>query len=82
MLIDELLFSESNSRFIMTVSRKNLDEFLSLSSKIGAKVAEIGRVTDTGELSMSDNKGRILTCDIEAMRKAWTDPIPTSLGGL
>jgi phosphoribosylformylglycinamidine synthase len=82
MLIDELLFSESNSRFIMTVSRKNLDEFLSLSSKIGVKVAEIGRVTDTGELLMSDNRGRILTCDIEAMRKAWTNSIPTSLGGV
>jgi phosphoribosylformylglycinamidine synthase len=82
MLTDELLFSESNSRFIMTVSRKNLDEFLSLASKIGVKVAEIGRVTDTGELLMSDNKSRVLACGIEAMHKAWSDPIPMSIGGV
>jgi phosphoribosylformylglycinamidine synthase len=82
MLTDELLFSESNSRFIMTVSRKNLNEFLSLVSKIGARVAEIGRVTDTGELLMSDNKGKVLACGVEAMRKAWSDSIPMSIGGV
>jgi phosphoribosylformylglycinamidine synthase len=81
MQVDELLFSESNSRFIMTVSRKNLDEFLSLASKVGAKVAEIGRVTDTGELVMLDNKERILTCGVEPMRKAWSESLSDSIGG-
>jgi phosphoribosylformylglycinamidine synthase len=81
MLIDELLFSESNARFIMTVSRKNVDEFLSLASKIGVKVAEIGRVVDTGELSMSDNKGVVVTCGIEALRKSWSDSMPRAIGG-
>jgi phosphoribosylformylglycinamidine (FGAM) synthase-like enzyme len=65
----------------MTVSRKNLDEFLSLTSKVGAKVAEIGRVTDTGELVMLDNKDRILTCGVEPMRKAWSESLSDSIGG-
>jgi phosphoribosylformylglycinamidine synthase len=82
MLVDELVFSESNSRFVTTVSRKNLEEFLQLASKVGAKVAEIGRVTDTGELSMSGKKGKVLTCEIEAMRKAWSDSMPVSIGGV
>jgi phosphoribosylformylglycinamidine synthase II len=82
MSADELIFSESNSRFIMTVSRKNLDEFFSLASKTGAKVAEIGRVTDTGELVFSDNEDKVLTCGIEPMRKAWSESIPMSLGGV
>lgn len=81
MRIDELLFSESNSRFIMTVSRKNLDEFLSLASRIGAKVAEIGRVTDTGELAMLEGGKRVLNSAVEIMRKAWSDSIPRSMGG-
>jgi phosphoribosylformylglycinamidine synthase len=82
MSVDELIFSESNSRFIMTVSRKNLDEFLSLASYTGARVAEIGRVTDTGELVFSSNEDRVLACGVEPMRKAWSDSIPTSLGGV
>jgi phosphoribosylformylglycinamidine (FGAM) synthase-like enzyme len=79
---DELLFSESNSRFIMTISRKNLDEFLSLASNLGARVAEVGKVTDTGELMMSDKKERILTCGVEPMRKAWFESIGGSIGGV
>jgi phosphoribosylformylglycinamidine synthase len=78
---DELLFSESNSRFLMTVSRKNLDEFLLLTSKLGTKVAEIGRVTDTGELVMLRNKERIVSCGVEQMREAWSHSIDKSIGG-
>ncbi|WXG42609.1 MAG: phosphoribosylformylglycinamidine synthase subunit PurL [Promethearchaeati archaeon SRVP18_Atabeyarchaeia-1] len=79
---DELLFSESNSRFIMTISRKNLDEFLSLASNLGARVAEVGKVTDTGELMMSDKKEKVLTCGVEPMRKAWFESIGGSIGGV
>ena len=81
MQVDELLFSESNSRFLVTVSRKNLDEFLSVASKTGAKVAEIGRVTDTGELVMVHNRERVLSCSLEQMRKAWSESISKSIGG-
>jgi phosphoribosylformylglycinamidine synthase II len=79
---DELLYSESNSRFIMTVSRKNLEEFLNLASKVGAKVAQIGRVADTGELVMLRDKEKALSCSIESMRKAWSESIAETIGGV
>jgi phosphoribosylformylglycinamidine synthase II len=81
MQVDELLFSESNARFIMTVSRKNLDEFLSLARATRASVAEIGRVTDTGELVMLENGEKAVACEVEAMRKAWSEPISKAMGG-
>nr|MDO8133934.1 phosphoribosylformylglycinamidine synthase subunit PurL [Candidatus Njordarchaeum guaymaensis] len=81
MQLDELLFSESNARFIMTVPRKNLDEFLSLASTIRATVAEIGRVTDTGELVMFDDGEKTVVSRVEAMRKAWSEPISKAMGG-
>jgi phosphoribosylformylglycinamidine synthase II len=79
--LDELLFSESNSRVLMTVSRKNIEEFRSLTSRIGTKVAEIGRVTDTGELVFLDKKDRVVSCSVENMRQAWSESISKSIGG-
>jgi phosphoribosylformylglycinamidine synthase len=81
MEVDELLFSESNARFIMTVSRKNLDEFLSLARATRATVAEIGRVTDTGELVMFEDSRRAVACEVEVMRKAWLEPVLKAMGG-
>jgi phosphoribosylformylglycinamidine synthase len=81
MQLDESLFSESNARFIIAVSRKNLNEFLSLASTVRATVAEIGRVTDTSELAISENGKRVVACEVQAMRKAWSEPMLKAMGG-
>ena len=53
----ELLFSESNSRFIMTVSQENLKAVEKLLG--GLPFAEVGKVITEQKIFLKGNKGRI-----------------------
>ena len=66
----EVLFSESNSRFIVTVSdpnRKEFEEYLA-----GISFALVGRVTEEQRLKIQGLAGNLLIdCDLTEMKEAW-----------
>ena len=60
-----VLFSESNSRFVLEVDRKRKDEFEEIMS--GARFSEIGKVIPSGDLVIEN----LLTLPIARLETAW-----------
>ncbi len=69
------LFSESQSRFIISVKEEHQEAFEQLVKD--AKL--IGRVTDEPVLNISVNGKMVVNLDVAAMKKAWKDAIPCLL---
>jgi phosphoribosylformylglycinamidine synthase len=66
---DFILFSESNSRFLVEVAKGKEKEFEKLMGKYSAPV---GNVIETDDFFVAGLKGRkILITDSEKLRKAW-----------
>ncbi len=71
---DHILFSQSNSRFVVTVPEKKQKEFESAMK--GARAAKVGVVTDGKKLVITSVDGReIVNIDIEHARSAWVKPL-------
>ncbi|MDI6840661.1 MAG: phosphoribosylformylglycinamidine synthase subunit PurL [bacterium] len=71
---DQILFSESNSRFIVEVARENKSEFASMLSEID--FAEIGITTNRDELEIFGLNGKpIVKSKISALKSAWQKPL-------
>ncbi|MFA5308808.1 MAG: phosphoribosylformylglycinamidine synthase subunit PurL [Dehalococcoidales bacterium] len=71
---DYLLFSESNTRFLVEVAPKDKKDFESALS--GVACAEIGRVMKDKKLEITGRKGKIiLTADIAELKEAWQKPL-------
>ncbi|MEH7122515.1 phosphoribosylformylglycinamidine synthase subunit PurL [Bacillus sp. JJ1532] len=69
------LFSESQSRFLLSVKKENQKEFEGL---VDAKL--LGEVTDTGVLQInSEEKETVLTEQVDVLRQAWKGAIPCLL---
>ncbi|MDX5476119.1 MAG: phosphoribosylformylglycinamidine synthase subunit PurL [Bacillaceae bacterium] len=70
------LFSESQSRFVVSVRPENSEAFEAL---VGDAV-KIGHVTDSGDLMVSgENNDEIIHLSVDEMRKAWKGAIPCLL---
>lgn len=71
---DYILFSESNSRFLIEVDPKNKADFEQ--ALAGLPFAEIGKVTDSGRLIINGSYGKVIADeDIEDLREAWQKPL-------
>lgn len=71
---DSILFSESNSRFIVEVSQAHQKAFEETMREVPC--APIGRVTDAQDFIIRDSKGRpVVTSHIEALKEAWQRPL-------
>jgi phosphoribosylformylglycinamidine synthase II len=71
---DYLLFSESQSRFVVTVSTERREEFEKIMA--GNIFAEVGRVTSgTTFRVLGMNGSEILSEDIDVLKKAWQEPL-------
>jgi len=71
---DYLLFSESQSRFVITVAPDKRDAFESLMK--GCCVAEMGRVTTESEFLVRGLYGKdIVQADICDLKEAWQQPL-------
>lgn len=71
---DALLFGESQSRIVVTVSEKHLQEFKSMAENCKAPVTVIGRV---GGERLSINN--LIDLPVQEMEKAWSEAIPKRL---
>jgi phosphoribosylformylglycinamidine synthase subunit PurSL len=71
---DNILFSESNSRFLVEVTPSNQKVFEQALS--GTDFARIGKVTKGTKLEVTSLKGAvILSADIADLKEAWQKPL-------
>jgi len=75
MRIDEILFSESSARFILTTPQARASKLLSLARKRGVPAAKIGEVTESN-YRITTNRKELVECSVERMREVWRGAIP------
>lgn len=68
------LFSESQSRFLLTVKKEKQQEFQSL-----VEATLIGEVTNSARLQVTSNEEVVLDQNVEALKQAWKGAIPCLL---
>lgn len=68
---DSLLFSETQNRFVVTVSQKNKKRFEELAQKTKTRISEIGVVTGEKELEITALDGKQSKVTVEELRKAY-----------
>lgn len=73
---DYLLFSESNSRFVVEVSKENQKKFEQCLRKAGAAFGLIGCVGQKKDFRIYGIDGTAcVTSDIDSLKKAWREPL-------
>jgi phosphoribosylformylglycinamidine synthase len=72
---NELLFSESHGRFIVSSRIENVDKILKICKDNNASASLIGKTNDEGTIKFSIGKEIIANCEIKKMRKYWKDGI-------
>lgn len=77
--VDELLFSESNGRFILSAKKDVSTKILSLMRNRGISAERIGSVTSSNEMVFNKGQHRII-CSIPKMQKEWREAIPKLMG--
>jgi len=71
---DFILFSESNSRFLVEVAPQDRDEFERIMA--GIKMAPVGEVNDSGMLAIYGlNERQVVSVSIEELKNAWQRPL-------
>lgn len=66
---DHILFSESNSRFLVEITKDSQDRFEEI---MADKVfARIGQTISDEELRVSGSKGQLISSDLEALKESW-----------
>ena len=68
------LFSETQSRFLLTVKPEHKSEFESL-----VDAAQIGTVTETSTLEIKNNDASVLAASVAELKAAWKGAIPCCL---
>jgi len=76
--IDDLLFSESNARFIVTTPKNHAVKILRLARNQGAPAAIIGEVS-SDDYEITWGKKRIAWNSIDQMKEAWERAIPEAM---
>jgi phosphoribosylformylglycinamidine synthase len=72
--VTTLLFSESNTRFLMEVPPEHRAEFESVFSSL--PVVLLGRVTDGSQFRVSDgNNVRLIDSSLTELKRAWKSPL-------
>lgn len=69
------LFSESQSRFLVTVKPENKEKF----ENLWKEAVQIGTVTGSGKLVVSVNDERIIEDEVAELHKLWKEAIPNAL---
>lgn len=78
--LDELLFSESHSRFIVTTPESNVKDLLELAKRQGIPAYHIGNVSSSSQVVFRYEDNQIVNCDLKNMKTAWENTIPSFMG--
>ncbi|MEM4206764.1 MAG: phosphoribosylformylglycinamidine synthase subunit PurL, partial [Nitrososphaerota archaeon] len=76
---DEMLFSESHSRYLLTTRREYLNEIKRIFSQSNIPIKEIGVVTDSGRF-IFQYKGKRISCSTRKLRRLYYETIPRYMG--
>lgn len=75
---DYILFSESNSRFVVEVKKDKVKYFKKLMGNTA--YGELGKVTEQSKLSINYRGKKILYAEIDELKKAWQKPMKQIFG--
>ncbi|MFB0563189.1 MAG: phosphoribosylformylglycinamidine synthase subunit PurL [Candidatus Lokiarchaeia archaeon] len=78
--LDELLFSESHSRFIVTTPKSNVNDLLELAKSKGVPAYNIGSVNSSPRVVFRYEDSEIVKCNLKDIRQAWESTIPSFMG--
>ena len=76
--VDNLLFSESRSRFVLETRPKNTARILGSFKRLGIHAAKVGTVTDNG-IEFLSNGQPIITIPLAEASRAWSETIPRAM---
>ena len=76
--IDNLLFSESRSRFILETKPKNTTRIVSSFKRVGISGAKVGSVTDN-EVEFFSKGQSIVAIPLAEATRAWSETIPRAM---
>jgi len=80
MRLDELLFSESYARFIITAREEDAKHIIKIARKNGAPAKMIGEVTKAEQYILNYKGKSIVKCSPRKMSEAWSQTIPVMMG--
>jgi len=78
--LDELLFSESNARFVLAASENNVDKIVRFAKRNGVPAAVVGEVENSNHLSIFNREAKVIDCLVDRMQKVWSHAIPKLMG--
>jgi phosphoribosylformylglycinamidine synthase len=70
-----LLFSESNTRFVVEVTPENHDKFVKIMLESGVPVASLGTIESEPSLSVSVNGTLHFSVKLDELKQAWIKPL-------
>ncbi|MGA8943275.1 MAG: phosphoribosylformylglycinamidine synthase subunit PurL [Thermoactinomyces sp.] len=73
------LFSESQSRILLTTAKDNVDKVVKLAEKHGVPCRQIGKVTEERRLIVNVNHQCVIEQEISLLSKRWEDAIPCAM---
>ncbi len=73
---DLLLFSESQSRILLSATAENADVLVSKLEAAGVPVTRIGQVAAAKNLNIQVDGKQVLAEEVDALRQVWEDAIP------
>jgi phosphoribosylformylglycinamidine synthase subunit PurL len=84
-LTDELrtdvsLFSESQSRIVLSISTEHTQKIIDMAKEMGVPVKDIGKVKGT-DLTIEHNGTRVISQPINVLERKWRNAIPEIMSG-
>ena len=76
--MDNLLFSESRSRFVLETKPRNTSSIVHSFRRLGIPAAKVGSVTDNGVEFLSKEQS-IITIPLAEASRAWSETIPRAM---
>ena len=76
--MDNLLFSESRSRFVLETKPKNTASIVHSFRRLGIRATKVGSVTDNGVEFLSKEQS-IITIPLAEASRAWSETIPRAM---
>ncbi len=70
-----LLYSESNTRFLVETTAENAEDFEKVMVDAGVPVASIGKVTDSSSISIRYGDKQCVLLDLKQAVEAWQKPL-------
>lgn len=74
----QVLFSESNTRFLVETTPANADEFQQLLQSADVPVRRLGTIESCDELVVTRNEDVVMKVNLEDAKAAWKKPLDWS----